>query len=299
MIGGSTVTNEAMWTYNKESLGQAVNILPGVVWASTGAPSINSSGARAEGDIFVRGFDRFQVPLTVDGVRSLSPRRQSPRHEPLSDAGPCRGAGRQGLRVGAERTGRRRRRHQPRVAQADQGDRARGPLGHDPRRRPGLDGPVEQLRLRRHAPEGLLRAALGQHRRSGPLRPVERFLAVALFAAPGTGHVANFPYEKAAIATTRISRTGASTPRSASRRMRPTNTRSTTPISRARRMLRSAWTARSCRAISIRDRSAGTTCHEPNTPRYWTWPQWDTVEPLVAVEDAARRRVVHQDQRLL
>ena len=28
MIGGSTITNEAMWTYNKESLGQAVNILP-------------------------------------------------------------------------------------------------------------------------------------------------------------------------------------------------------------------------------------------------------------------------------
>ncbi len=73
MIGGSTVTNEAMWTYNKESLGQAVNILPGVVWASTGAPSINSSGARAEGDIFVRGFDRFQVPLTVDGVRIYLP----------------------------------------------------------------------------------------------------------------------------------------------------------------------------------------------------------------------------------
>ena len=28
MIGGSTITNETMWTYNKESLGQAVNILP-------------------------------------------------------------------------------------------------------------------------------------------------------------------------------------------------------------------------------------------------------------------------------
>jgi len=38
-----------------------------------GAPSINSSGARAEGDIFVRGFDRFQVPLSVDGVRTYLP----------------------------------------------------------------------------------------------------------------------------------------------------------------------------------------------------------------------------------
>ena len=44
MIGGSTITNEAMYTYNKNSLGQAVNLLPGVSWLSTGAPSINSSG---------------------------------------------------------------------------------------------------------------------------------------------------------------------------------------------------------------------------------------------------------------
>lgn len=73
MIGGSTITNEAMWTYNKKSLGQAVNILPGVSWASTGAPSINSSGSRNEGDIFVRGFNRFQVPLSIDGVRVYLP----------------------------------------------------------------------------------------------------------------------------------------------------------------------------------------------------------------------------------
>ncbi len=73
MIGGSSITNEAMYTYNKQSLGQAVNVLPGVVWAPSGAPSINSSGARAEGDIFVRGFDRFQVPLSVDGVRVYLP----------------------------------------------------------------------------------------------------------------------------------------------------------------------------------------------------------------------------------
>jgi iron complex outermembrane receptor protein len=69
MIGGSTITNQAMWTFNRKSLGQAVNLLPGVTWLSTGAPSINSSGARNEGDIFVRGFNRFQVPLSIDGVR--------------------------------------------------------------------------------------------------------------------------------------------------------------------------------------------------------------------------------------
>lgn len=73
MIGGSTITNEAMYTFNKSSLGQAVNILPGVTWQSTGAPSVNSSGARNEGDIFVRGFNRFQVPLYMDGVRVYLP----------------------------------------------------------------------------------------------------------------------------------------------------------------------------------------------------------------------------------
>jgi len=73
MIGGATITNEAMWTFNKNSLGQAVNVLPGVSWLSTGAPSINSSGARNEGDIFVRGFNRFQVPLSIDGVRIYLP----------------------------------------------------------------------------------------------------------------------------------------------------------------------------------------------------------------------------------
>jgi len=73
LIGGSTITNEAMWTFNKQSLGQAVNIMPGVTWLSTGAPSINSSGSRNEGDIFVRGFNRFQVPLYIDGVRVYLP----------------------------------------------------------------------------------------------------------------------------------------------------------------------------------------------------------------------------------
>jgi iron complex outermembrane receptor protein len=66
MIGGSTITNEAMWTYNKKTLNQAVNILPGV-------SSTNSGGSRNEGDIFVRGFNRLQVPLSIDGVRVYLP----------------------------------------------------------------------------------------------------------------------------------------------------------------------------------------------------------------------------------
>ncbi len=66
MIGGSTVTNEAMWTFNKNSLDQAVNLLPGV-------SSTNSGGSRNEKDIFVRGFNRYQVPLSIDGVRVYLP----------------------------------------------------------------------------------------------------------------------------------------------------------------------------------------------------------------------------------
>lgn len=73
MIGGSTITSEAMWTFNKQSLGQAANLLPGVSWSSTGSPQANSSGSRNEGDIFVRGFNRFQVPLSIDGVRVYLP----------------------------------------------------------------------------------------------------------------------------------------------------------------------------------------------------------------------------------
>lgn len=65
-IGGSTITNEAMWTFNKNSLDQAVSILPGVTMQNTG-------GSRNERDISVRGFDRLRVPLSIDGVRIYLP----------------------------------------------------------------------------------------------------------------------------------------------------------------------------------------------------------------------------------
>lgn len=61
-IGGSTITNDAMYTFNKQSLDQAVNLLPGVTLHNTG-------GTRNERDIYVRGFDRLRVPLYMDGVR--------------------------------------------------------------------------------------------------------------------------------------------------------------------------------------------------------------------------------------
>jgi iron complex outermembrane receptor protein len=66
LIGGSTITNEAMWTFNKNTLDEAVGILPGVTVQ-------NSGGSRNERDILVRGFDRFRVPLYMDGVRVYLP----------------------------------------------------------------------------------------------------------------------------------------------------------------------------------------------------------------------------------
>ena len=143
--------------------------------------------------------------------------------------------------------------------QADQGSRARRPRRRRVRRRLRLHGPVELLCVRRHAAEGLLRADQRHHRRPRPLRHVERFHAVG--PAPGVAGESR-PTSRtrtAATATTRISRTGASTPRSASRRTPPTNTASTTRSSRARRTPRCTSIGRSCRAISIRaTRSAGT-----------------------------------------
>ncbi len=66
LIGGSTITNEAMWTFNKNSVDQALSIVPGVTMQ-------NSGGSRNERDILVRGFDRFRVPLYTDGVRIYLP----------------------------------------------------------------------------------------------------------------------------------------------------------------------------------------------------------------------------------
>ena len=63
MIGGSTITNEAMWTFNKNTLDQAVAIVPGVTMTNTG-------GSRNERDILVRGFDRFRVPLSSTACAS-------------------------------------------------------------------------------------------------------------------------------------------------------------------------------------------------------------------------------------
>lgn len=65
-IGDSTLSSQAIYTFNRATLDDAANLIPGV---SSG----NSGGSRNERLIFVRGFNRFQVPLTIDGIRVYLP----------------------------------------------------------------------------------------------------------------------------------------------------------------------------------------------------------------------------------
>jgi len=66
-VGGSVLAGEQIWTFDRKSLDQAVNVVPGVV------STFDANGRRNESDIFVRGFGRWQVPLMVDGVRIYLP----------------------------------------------------------------------------------------------------------------------------------------------------------------------------------------------------------------------------------
>jgi len=64
--GDSTITREEMWAFNTLTLDDAVKLTPGVMVSS-------GIGRRNEYDIFVRGFGRWQVPLSIDGVRIYLP----------------------------------------------------------------------------------------------------------------------------------------------------------------------------------------------------------------------------------
>ncbi len=65
-LRGSTLSAEAIYTFNRNTLDDAANLIPGV-------SSSNTGGSRNERLIFVRGFDRFQVPLSIDGIRVYLP----------------------------------------------------------------------------------------------------------------------------------------------------------------------------------------------------------------------------------
>lgn len=61
LIGGSVIGSEDLRRFDKVSLDRALDLAPGVIAG-------NSGGSRNERLIFVRGFDRFQTTLSIDGV---------------------------------------------------------------------------------------------------------------------------------------------------------------------------------------------------------------------------------------
>jgi iron complex outermembrane receptor protein len=65
-IGADTLGQDAIETFNRNTLDDAANLIPGVTAG-------NSGGSRNERLLFVRGFDRFQVPLSIDGIRVYLP----------------------------------------------------------------------------------------------------------------------------------------------------------------------------------------------------------------------------------
>ncbi|MBN9532873.1 MAG: TonB-dependent receptor [Alphaproteobacteria bacterium] len=62
----SVLTNDTLYTYHDVALNEALNLMPGVATS-------NSGGPRNEQLLFVRGFDRFQVPISIDGIRVYLP----------------------------------------------------------------------------------------------------------------------------------------------------------------------------------------------------------------------------------
>ena len=65
-IDSNTLSSDAIYNFGRNMLDDAVNLMPGV---SAG----NSGGTRNERLVYVRGFDRFQVPLSIDGIRVYLP----------------------------------------------------------------------------------------------------------------------------------------------------------------------------------------------------------------------------------
>src|ERR1700692_50014 len=59
-LGGTTITQADVRQFNRDTLDTAVLLAPGA--------SVSSVGARNETDIWIRGFDRWRVPLYQDGI---------------------------------------------------------------------------------------------------------------------------------------------------------------------------------------------------------------------------------------
>ena len=66
LIGGAVAEADDLRRFDKSSLDRALDLIPGAVAG-------NSGGSRNERLIYLRGFDRFQTTLSIDGVRVFLP----------------------------------------------------------------------------------------------------------------------------------------------------------------------------------------------------------------------------------
>src|ERR1700742_4480479 len=62
----SVLSNETLFAFHDTSLNQSLDMMPGV-------SASNSGGPRNEQLLFVHGFDRFQTPISIDGIRVYLP----------------------------------------------------------------------------------------------------------------------------------------------------------------------------------------------------------------------------------
>ena len=66
VINESMIDAEDIYKFNATTLDRAIDLVPGANASTTGGP-------RNERLFFIRGFDRFQAPLYVDGIRVYLP----------------------------------------------------------------------------------------------------------------------------------------------------------------------------------------------------------------------------------
>lgn len=65
-LGGSVVTAGDLLRYHKQTVAAALSLVPGT-------SESNSGGSRNERLIYIRGFDRYQTTLSIDGIRVFLP----------------------------------------------------------------------------------------------------------------------------------------------------------------------------------------------------------------------------------
>lgn len=58
--GGASVSQDELREFNRDTLDKALTLVPGV--------SINSTGGRNEANMWIRGFNHWQIPLSIDGI---------------------------------------------------------------------------------------------------------------------------------------------------------------------------------------------------------------------------------------